>query len=140
MKYIASLFEKVAWQYVQALTALALVGGSLASGGIGKGMLVAALPAAFTAFVNSLPQVPGGLPFYADLVFKVIRSAAAAFFGYLAAMPAFDLSIDAAEAAIPAVIVAVFTVLKGAAATRVGDGLTTATLPARLDAAASTTS
>lgn len=132
MKQLATLAEKVVWTYVQALIALLLVGGGLSADGLTTDLAIAALPAALTVVANGIPMVPAGLPFAVDLVFRVLRSAAATFLGFLLAVPTFNLDVSTLRAAGTAALVAVLVVVKGAAASKIGDPATPATLPASL--------
>ena len=129
VNYLISLFEKTFWTYVQSVIALVLVGGGLSSGGITTELAVAALPAALTVLANGLPVVPQGLTFWPDLGLRVMRSVAAAFVGYLLAMPVFGLDVTSLRAAGTASLVAGLVVLKGLIASKVGDVDSPALLP-----------
>lgn len=117
------LAEKAVWTYIQALLALVLAANGIAGASLSftTAMAVAALPAALTVIANGLPQVSGGLPFATDLTFRVIRSFAAAFLGFLLAMPVFTLDWSSGKAALLAGLTAALAVVKGAAASRIGD-------------------
>lgn len=129
MNYLLSLFEKTFWTYVQSVIALVLVGGGLSGGGITTELAVAALPAALTVLANGLPVVPKGLTFWPDLGLRVMRSVAAAFIGYLLAMPVFGLDVTSLRAAGISALVAGLVVVKGIAASKIGDIDSPATLP-----------
>lgn len=132
MKAIATLIEKVLWTYVQAVLTLVLAGGALAAGGLSRSLAVAALPAALTVLANGLPAVPQGLPFYVDLFFRIVRTAAVSFIGFLVAQPVFDVNANVARAAGLSALMAALVVIKGAAARQFG-AESAATLPSDLD-------
>lgn len=132
MNAIALLVEKALWTYVQAFIATLLVGAAM-DVSTAQAAAVAAIPAFLTVIANGLPAVPAGLPFYLDLLLRIIRTYAVSFLGYLVAVPTFTLDFSIAQAAATAGIPAILALLKGAAASRIGDHSTPATLPARLD-------
>jgi hypothetical protein len=128
---LAVLAEKVIATYVQALIALLLLDGALDINGA-ESAAIAAIPAALTVIANGLPLVPHGLPFYADLAMRVIRTFVAGFLGTLIAMPVFRLDRSALLAAAAGAIPAVLALIKGGLASRVGDTDSAALLPIRL--------
>lgn len=133
MKTLYLLIEKVTWTYIQALTVLLLAG----TAGFTTTMAIAALPAALTVLANSLPQVSAGLPFTVDLVFRIVRTAAVSFLGFLLAAPTFSLDYSVLHAAALAAGMSVLAVVKGAAASRIGQLDTAALMPASLEPTAS---
>lgn len=134
LQVIATLAEKVLWTYVQAVIVLLLAGGGLNADGLTTDLAIAALPAALTVLANGIPQAPAGLPFAVDLLWRVVRSGAAAFIGFLLAVPVFNLDATTLRAAGSAALVAVLVVVKGAIASKLGDPATPATLPASVTA------
>lgn len=126
------LFEKVASTYVQAFIAL-LVVHDVIGAGVAQTAAIAAVPAALTAFVNALPAVPLGMPFYVDLVLRVVRTYLASFVGLLVAMPVFHLNLTATVAAASAALPSALAVLKGGLAAKVGNTATAALVPAKFD-------
>lgn len=132
MNALALLLEKALWTFVQAFVATLLVGTAM-DVSTAQAAAVASIPAFLTVVANGLPAVPVGLPFYLDLALRIVRTYAVSFLGYLVAVPTFSLDFSILQAAATAGIPAILALLKGAAATRVGDPGTAATLPRRLD-------
>lgn len=132
MKTVYLLAEKVIWTYIQALIVLLTAGNGLTIS-FSTTLAIAALPAAFTVLANGIPQVSAGLPFAVDLTFRVLRTGAVAFLGYLTAIPVFSLDYSVLYAASLAAATAVLAVVKGAAADRLGQLGTAALMPASME-------
>lgn len=125
---LLGLAEKAAWTYFQALIALTLVTGTALS--FSTQTAVAALPAALTVLANGLPVTIDGLTYAQDIAFRIVRSFAAGFLGYLLAIPVFTLDASVLQGAKTAGVIAALVVLKGYIAKMIGDPATAATLPA----------
>lgn len=130
MKQLYALAEKAVWTYLQALLALVLASGTLdLNTSFSTEAAIAALPAAITVIANGLPAVSQGLPFAQDLLWRAVRSFAAAFLGVLLAQPIFTLQRSVGEAALLAGLTAALVVVKGAVASKVGDRSSAALAP-----------
>lgn len=132
MKALASLAEKVALTYLQALASLLLLADQLGAT-TAQAAAIASIPAALTALVNGLPAVPAGLPWALDALLRTIRTYAVSFVGLLIAAPVFSLDLSLASAAAAGALPAALAVLKAAVASRIGNTATAALLPASLD-------
>lgn len=132
MKALASLAEKVALTYLQALASLLLLADQLGAT-TAQAAAIASIPAALTALVNGLPAVPVGLPWALDALLRTIRTYAVSFVGLLIAAPVFSLDLSLASAAAAGALPAALAVLKAAVASRIGNTATAALLPASLD-------
>lgn len=135
VELLLGFLEKVLWTYLEAFAALLLVGPSIDIS-TATAAAFAALPAAITFAMNALPPVPIGLPFWLDVVLRVARTFTASFLGYLVGLPVFSLDFGILTAAAMGAIPACLVILKAAAASRLGNPSSAATLPARLDPAA----
>lgn len=135
MNYLIALIEKTAATYVQAF-ASALLLGSVIDISTAQAAALAAIPAALTVVANGLPTIQAGLPFYVDLVLRTARTYVVSFIGFLVALPVFTLDYGVLQAASAAALPAALAVVKGALATKVGDGSTAAALPAKVDPSA----
>jgi hypothetical protein len=124
------LLEKVFWTYVQSLLILVIATDRVT---FTTQLAIAALPAALTVIANGLPANLGKVPLALDVVYRVVRSAAVAFIGFLLAAPVFDVTITSAKAAGWAALMAALVTLKSVVASHVGDSETAATLPASVD-------
>lgn len=132
MKALASLAEKVALTYLQALASLLILADQLGAT-TAQAAAIASIPAALTALVNGLPAVPVGLPWALDTLLRTIRTYAVSFVGLLIAAPVFSLDLSLASAAAAGALPAALAVLKAAVASRIGNTATAALLPASLD-------
>lgn len=131
-KPVLTLIEKVASTYVQALLALVILSGTVS---FTEELAIAALPAALTVLANALPTLGlPGLPFAAELVFRIVRSFVATFIGYLLAVPVFTLDPSVLQAAKTAGLMAALVVVKGLVAKQVGSPDSPALLPQTLAA------
>ncbi len=131
-KPVLTLIEKVASTYVQALLALVILSGTVS---FTEELAIAALPAALTVLANGLPALNlPGLPFAAELVFRIVRSFVATFIGYLLAVPVFTLDPSVLQAAKTAGLMAALVVVKGLVAKQVGSSDSPALLPQSLAA------
>lgn len=132
---IVTAAEKVFYTYIQAVIALLIVGAKYDLSAVTIAG-VAALPAAFTAGLALLPNVPQGLPWAVDTVARAGRTYVASVLGFLIALPVFGLHYSVLAAASTAAIPAVLAVLKSAVAGQVGQLGTPALLPAKYDVTA----
>lgn len=128
------LAEKVVSTYVQAFLSLLIVHDTIGAD-LAQTAAIAAVPTALTAFINALPAVPVGLPFWIDLVLRVVRTYLATFVGLLLAMPVLHLNFTILVATLTSALPAALAVLKGGIAAKVGNTATAALLPAKLDVA-----
>ena len=130
------LLEKAATTYAESFVAFWLLADQLGAT-TAQAAAVAAIPAALTIVANGLPGTPVGLPFWADLAWRTIRTYVAAFLGLLLANPMlhlnFTLTVAAAVGALPAAL----AVVKGTIASNLG-APTPALVPAAVDANAVT--
>lgn len=135
---LLKLLEKTVATYVQVFIGLLLMSeySDVIRIDAGKAAAIAAIPAALTVVANGLPAVPIGLAFVPDLVFRTIRTYVASFLGLLLAVPVFNLSVDALQAAMLGAVPAALAVVKGLVATHFGSPDTAALLPADVDVAA----
>jgi hypothetical protein len=128
------IVEKVGWTFVQAFL-VALLGTTELDWTTGQAAIAAGVTAVFTLAFASITSavIPIGLPFYTDLMLRISRSAAAAFFAYLLVEPGAVLEGQAWQGAVGAAGMAVLVVVKGAAAHFVGNPDSAALLPRAVD-------
>ena len=135
LKPTVSLFiEKVATTFVFTFASFLLTLDALDADAATAATL-AGIAAAGTAALAALPIVPNGLPFYTDLLYRAVRAYVVAAGTLFFAAPQLDLSMGAGKAALIGALPVVFTLVKGALASKVGDQASAALLPAKLDPA-----
>jgi hypothetical protein len=133
---IANALERTFWTYVQALIGLLIV--RAATDGIFdistvRLASIAAIPAAASFLSSALPTTLVIRNVWIDLIYRVARTYAVTFLGFLVAIVPFHLSYSVLAAAGAAAAPAALAVIKGFIASRFGDPNTAATLPARLE-------
>lgn len=137
---LMQLLEKTFWTWFQAF-GVALVGSTFFDSldwSVAAAAGVAVIPAAITVLVNAAigASAPATWPPFAQLVFRVVRTWAATFLGFLAAAQ-WTLELTELRALVTAGIAAAgaafLAALKAEAATHFGNRASTATLPARYD-------
>ena len=127
------LAEKAFWTWVQVFATVVAMSESI-DASVAQSALVAAVAAALTVVANGLPSVPTfNLNPGVDVAYRAVRTFAVAFIPILAAIPVLDWNVDLLKGALLMAGPPVFAVLKGYAATKVGNGDTAALLPASLD-------
>lgn len=129
---LAVLLEKVFSTYVQVFVSLLIV-GSVINVSTVQSAAMAGIPTALTLIANGLPAVPVGLPFYVDLLLRVVRTYVVSFVGLVVAQPAFHLNRSIAQAALVGALPAALSALKGGIASKVGRADSAALLPVALD-------
>lgn len=130
------LAEKVLSTYIQAFITVLIVGPTI-NVSTAQAAAIAAIPAALTVVANGLPVVPIGLPFYVDLVLRIVRTYVVSFLGYLIAIPTFALDRSILQAAAAGALPAALSLLKGGLASKVGRTDSAALLPLSMDMPAS---
>lgn len=134
---VVSLFEKALWTYVQSFIT-ALLGTTFFEDlnfSTLEALAIATIPTAITVLVNAVEEtdVDIKLPRAIQALFRVLRSGAASFGGFLLAIPAFSLDAAVGKAALGAAGVAILAAIKAELARFVGNPDSPATLPVTVD-------
>lgn len=130
---LASIADKVVWQFIEAYLGVLLVGNQLdwSQNQMALAAGVSAVVTLALAAVNG-SVIPANISFYADLGLRFLRGGASVFLATLLLEPDI-LSIAAWESAGSAAIAGLAIVIKGAASKRIGNTETAAMVSARLD-------
>lgn len=134
---LADLVEKAVMTYLQALIA-ALVGSTFFESldwSLAQAAAIATIPAGITVIANAVNGAvePSDWPYAVRAAMRIIRTGAAAFLGYLIAVPMFSLERSMWVAAGAAGSTALLAAVKAELARFVGSNASPALLPARLD-------
>lgn len=131
---VLQIVEKVGWTFVQAFLlaflAMSELGWTAAEAGIAAGV-TAVLTLAMSSVTAAV--IPVGLPFYTDLMLRILRSGAAAFLAFLLVEPGAVLAGETWQGALGAAGMAVLVALKGGAARFIGNPNSAAILPRGAD-------
>lgn len=134
---LADLVEKAVATYAQALIA-ALIGSSFFESldwSVAQAAAIATIPAGITVIVNAVNGAvePSDWPYQVRAVMRVVRTGAAAFLGYLIAVPVFTLDKSMWVAAGAAGSTALLAAIKAELARLIGSPASPAVLPASFD-------